>query len=139
MNGFLEAYIAGMAVALEENIQRLPEYQNKIKALNERLISQLGGVEFIRNGGNNVTDNILSLSFPHQSGEALLHKLDLMGVMVSTGSACDSKETQVSHVLKAIDLPNDLAEGTIRISLSKDNEIEEMDIIAKKIKKSCAL
>lgn len=36
----------------------------------------------------------------------LLHRLDLMGIMVSTGSACDSKNTKISHVLQAIDVDN---------------------------------
>lgn len=133
------AYIAGMAVALDENIEKLNENQLKIKELRKRLISQLRVLSFSINGSENGIDNILSLSFPNQSGEAMLHKLDLLGVMISTGSACDSKETQVSHVIKAIHLPDDLAEGTIRISLSSDNTLDEMDTIAEKIKRCCNL
>ena len=56
-----------------------------------------------------------------------MHRLDLKGICVSTGSACDSKETQISHVLKAIGLEEMLAKGTIRISLSKYNT--EQDVI----------
>lgn len=132
-------YIAGMAVALEDNIRELEDNQRKVKLLKERLVSNLKGLEFVVNGDGHTIDSLLSLSFPHQSGEALLHKLDLMGVIVSTGSACDSKETQVSHVLKAIKLSDDLAKGTIRISLSKDNSLEEIDRIADTIKKCCKI
>ena len=56
-----------------------------------------------------------------------MHILDLRGIAVSTGAACDSKNTQVSHVLKAIGLPDDAAKGTIRISLDKENT-EEADV-----------
>lgn len=60
----------------------------------------------------------------------LLHRLDLMGIMVSTGSACDSKNTQVSHVLRAIRAHMDYAVGTIRISLGKNNTKEDAEKIA---------
>lgn len=132
-------YIAGMAVALEDNIRELEDNQRKVKLLKERLVSKLKGLEFVINGDGHTIENILSLSFLHQSGEAMLHKLDLMGVIVSTGSACDSKETQISHVLKAIKISEELAEGTIRVSLSSDNSIEEIDRIAEKIKICCQI
>ena len=60
-----------------------------------------------------------------------------MGILVSTGSACDSKKTQVSHVLQAISLPNDIARSTIRISFSKDNTEEEVRDIVQALKKIC--
>ena len=52
------------------------------------------------------------------------------GIMVSTGSACDSKNTRISHVLRAIGVDEDYALGTIRISLGKDNTREEAKKIA---------
>ena len=60
----------------------------------------------------------------------LLHRLDLMGVCVSTGAACDTKRTEISHVLKAIGLEERYAKGTIRISFGKDNTEEDCDVIA---------
>ena len=54
---------------------------------------------------------------------------------VSTGSACDSVNTQISHVLKAICLDETLARGTIRLSLSKNNNVEEVETIAKALRK----
>ena len=62
-----------------------------------------------------------------------MHRLDLMGICVSTGSACDSKNTQISHVIKAIGIPEEYAKGTIRISLGKDNSVEDVDEIANAI------
>ena len=52
--------------------------------------------------------------------------LDLLGICISTGSACDSKETKISHVLRAIKLEDRFARGTIRISLDKDNTEEDV-------------
>lgn len=63
-------------------------------------------------------------------GEMLLHRLDLKGICVSTGSACDSKRTQVSHVLQAINLVSDYAMGTIRVSLGRLNTIDDAVTIA---------
>lgn len=123
------ASIMGMATALEENVTSVSENEVYLSHLEEILISKLidSGVLFYRNGaGNHIRGNI-SLSFPDQSGEAIMHRLDLKGICVSTGSACDSQNTQVSHVLKAIGLDETLAKGTIRISLGKYNT--EQDVI----------
>lgn len=68
---------------------------------------------------------IMSISFPGRDGEQLLHRLDLKGIMISTGAACDSVNTQISHVLSALDMDESVAKGTIRISLSKDNTEDE--------------
>ena len=78
---------------------------------------------------------MLSLSFPGYDGEAILHRMDLMGICISTGSACDSKRTVISHVLQAIKLPEEDAKGTIRISLGVENTEEEMDHVAVALKR----
>ena len=60
----------------------------------------------------------------------IMHRLDLMRIQISTGSACDSVNTQISHVLKALKLNDDAAKGTIRISLGKHNTEEDVEAIA---------
>ncbi len=70
-----------------------------------------------------------SLSFSGADGEAILHRMDLMGICISTGSACNSVNEEISHVLKAIRLNEKLAGGTIRISLGKNNTAEDVDSI----------
>ncbi len=92
------------------------------------------GIFFIRNGAIEHIPGNISLSFPNLSGETLLHRLDLQGISVSTGSACDSRDVRISHVLEAIGLEEKTAKGTIRISLGKNNTVDEAIIIAKKIK-----
>lgn len=128
------AAIVGMAVALKNNCDNIIKNQEYIKQLEEALLSKLeeSSVEFVRNGINQIPGNI-SLSFKKCSGEAILHRLDLRGIEISTGSACDSVNTQVSHVIKAIGVPKEYAEGTIRISLGKDNTVDDAKIIAEEL------
>jgi len=75
----------------------------------------------------------LNLSFKGADGEMLMHRLDLMGTAVATGSACDSKDAVLSHVIRAIAVPQEYAYGTIRVTLGMDNTPEQMDRIAHQI------
>ncbi len=127
------ASIVGMATALKKNCQNMVATNNKLLYLTERLLRGLteAGVDFIRNGSENGIPGNISLSFYDCEGETLLHRLDLMGICVSTGSACDNVNTQISHVLQAIRVPEKFAKGTIRISLGRDNTKEEVDQIIK--------
>ena len=89
------------------------------------------GIVYCRNGNGTFLPGVISLSFPGYSGEAILHRMDLMNIAFSTGSACNSVSTEISHVLKAIRLDEITAKGTIRISLGKDNTEEDVrDIVS---------
>lgn len=92
-------------------------------------------IDFIRNGSNNHVPGNINLSIRGMSGEMLLHRLDLMGICISTGSACDSVNTEISHVIKAIGVPSEYSEGTIRISFGRDNTEEDAIMIAKVLAK----
>ena len=126
------ASIVGMATALKKNCELLHTTNDCLLSLERQLITALdaSGIEFRQNGSQTHIPGNISLSFPDRDGEALLHRLDLMGICVSTGSACDSRNTQISHVLQAIGLEERYAKGTIRISLGKDNTVSEVDFIA---------
>lgn len=131
------ASIVGMAVALKKNCSQIKENQQKLLNFEKILFQTLQnngiveGIDYIRNGDltNHIPGNI-SLSFRNFEGETLLHRMDLMGIAISTGSACDSVNTQLSHVLKAVEIPSEFQYGTIRISLSKYNTEEEVVTIA---------
>ena len=132
------ASIVGMAYALKKNCDEIEKNTSKVKELEKDLLDLLGvsnNKEIIKNGGNNTLPGTISLSFKNQNGEAMLHRLDLKGICVSTGSACDGKDTNISHVLKAIKLDEKYANGTIRISLSKNNTKDEIMIIYEEIKR----
>lgn len=131
------AGIVGMAVALKQNCDHLQENNRHIEALEFELISRLNaaGVGYIRNGGENRLPGFISLSFIDMDGEAILHRMDLSGICVSTGSACNSVSTEISHVLKAIRLTDKYAKGTVRISLGKENSQDDVETISQVIRK----
>jgi cysteine desulfurase len=126
------ASIVGMATALKENCDGINDHCASICALENRLLSSLSNANicFIRNGGENTLPGLISLSFAGADGEAILHRMDLSGICIATGSACNSKNTEVSHVLEAINLDDLFAKGTIRISIGKQNSVTDIDAIA---------
>lgn len=131
------ASIVGMAVALKKNTDNIFKNMEKVKELESRLLKGLRnrGVTFVRNGGNNTLPGLVSLSFDGHDAEAILHRLDLMGISISTGSACNGRRTEVSHVLKTIGLRDSLSKGTIRVSLGKNNTRDDVDAIVKGLDK----
>jgi cysteine desulfurase len=118
------ASIVGTAVALRRHVEHLDSnmaHLRKLESIVKSVITE--GVLKARFNGHpeRHLPGLLSLSLPNMEAEGLLHILDLKGVAVSTGAACNSKETVLSHVLRAIRLPVPHASGTIRISFSRDN------------------
>ena len=125
------ASIVGMAAALKTNLDLLDKNQQHILKLEKQLLARLdeSGVTYRCNCGESKLPGLLSLSFPNKDGEAILHRMDLRGISISTGSACNSVNTEVSHVLKAIHLAENYAKGTIRISLGKNNTQQDVENI----------
>ena len=131
------ASIVGMAAALKTNSDLLDKNQLHILNLEKQLLARLdeSGVVYRCNCVESKLPGLLSLSFPDKDGEAILHRMDLMGISISTGSACDSVNAEISHVLKAIHLAENYAKGTIRISLGKNNTQEDVEnIVASLVK-----
>ncbi|MBQ9922700.1 MAG: cysteine desulfurase NifS, partial [Clostridia bacterium] len=60
--------------------------------------------------------------------------LDIMGICVSTGSACSTASLDPSHVLLAIGLPHEVAHGSLRLSIDENNTFEECDYIIESVK-----
>ena len=129
--------IVGMAVALKKNCDIIETEKKHLHMLEEELIARLyqKKLQFIRNGSKNHLPGIVNLSFRDSEGEMILHRMDLMGICISTGSACDSINNQISHVIEAIHVPEEYATGTIRISFGKDNSIEDVKIIVEALAK----
>lgn len=130
------ANIVGMAVALKKNNEKINENATYLNRLTKLLLEKLSGsgVDYVVNGDFNRLPGNINISIQNQDGEALLHRLDIKGIIVSTGSACSSGRTELSHVIKAIGTPKKYATGTIRITLSKDNTIDDVLMIAEAIK-----
>lgn len=135
------ASIVGMATALRGNCEALEANAAHQKKMERALLSGLDSarITYVRNGGDRTLPGLLSLSFPGADAEAILHRMDLMGISISTGSACTSERTEISHVLKAIRLDERHAEGTIRISLGRRNSLEDVQAIVAALKKILAI
>lgn len=127
------AGIVAMAIALQNNCKNMQTSINKMLQMEDIILTILNNekIDYIRNGSSNRLPGNLNLSIKDTEGEMILHRLDLKGISISTGSACDSVNTKVSHVIESIGVPPDYANGTIRISLGKSNTIDEAVIIAK--------
>lgn len=129
------ASIVAMATALKKNCDEMQQTTEKLRAMEHDFLKILraAGIDFIRNGAEKRVPGSISISIRGASGEMLLHRLDLKGISISTGSACDSVNAQISHVIKAIGVPQEYAEGTIRLSFGRDNKVEDATEVAKAI------
>ena len=127
--------IVAMAVALKNNCSEMGKVTAKLKRMESIFFQTLdqANVDYIKNGSDNKVPGNISLSIKGVSGEMLFHRLDLKKIYISTGSACDSQNPQISHVIKAIGVPSDYAEGTIRVSFGKNNEESDAYIVASSI------
>ena len=77
--------------------------------------------------------NTSNVSFENTNGEAILARLDELGIYVSTGSACASAEHTASPVLQAMNVPYSYATGSIRLSLCRFNTADEIEIVAENL------
>lgn len=128
------AAIVGMTAALRKNNDILDQNTAHVMALEKLFLSEMdkAGINYIRNGCNTLP-GLLSLSFPGHSGETILHRMDLKGICISTGSACNGSSDEISHVLQALQLHEKVVKGTIRISLGKNNTKEEVHILVQSL------
>ncbi len=123
------AGIAGMAAALEESCASMEADAAYVKSLREQLRKGLLDIPGCRWNGDVLRrlPGNANVSFSGVKGESLLLMLDMRGICVSSGSACTSGAVDPSHVLKAIGLSDDEANGSLRISLDRENTREEID------------
>ena len=126
------AEIVGMSKALELIYKNFENHNNKIKELRDYYIekvqnnivdSKLNGDRINRLPGN------ANMSFKNINAEELLFELDDKGICASAGSACSSGSTSPSHVLTAIGLPLEWANGTLRVTIGMNNTKEEVDYL----------
>ena len=130
--------IMGLGKAVEMQQACGPDQLEKMRVLREAMVRYLKeNIEDMRvNGPENGCPYVLSLSFKGVRGEVLLHSLEAQHIYVSTGSACSSHKKEKQHVLKAIGLPEEYKEGTIRVSFSMMTTEEEVLEAAKAIEKA---
>jgi cysteine desulfurase len=122
--------IVGLGRAAELAAAELKEESARLSVLRDKLIE---GVKKrfsrVRLTGHPVTrlPNLASFCFEFIEGESMLLSLDMKGVAASSGSACTSGSLEPSHVLLAMGIPPEVAHGSIRLSLGRDNTEEDVD------------
>ena len=129
------AGIVGMAEALDITVKNLTKYNKKEKMLRDYLYnilnSEIEGVIINGDKQNRISSN-LNISINGVDSSELMIFLDMNGICASGGSACNSSQKELSHVLKAIGQEN----TALRITLSSENTIYDMDKIAYVLKRS---
>ena len=124
-----------MAQAFDEACGNMEKNEQYISSLRDRLIEGLSDVPHsVVNGDieNRLPGNV-NMCFEGIEGESLLLLLDMKGIAASSGSACTSGSLDPSHVLLAIGLPHEVAHGSLRLTLSEENTVEEIDYIIKEV------
>ncbi len=122
--------LAGLGVAADLASRTLHEHASRFATLRDRLEAGiLGGVSGAVVNGDCArrVPNTSNISFDGIEAESLLIALDLEGIAVSTGSACSSGTLEPSHVLRAMGLPHQRVQSSIRFSLGAGNTVEQID------------
>ncbi len=99
----------------------------------KRVLEEIPYVKLNGHPTDRLSNNV-NFSFRFVEGESLLIMLDQKGICASSGSACTSGSLDPSHVLLAIGLPHEIAHGSVRLTLSKDNTMEEVDYVVDSLK-----
>ena len=129
--------IVGMEKAVELAFADMEERTGKERELRDYLIKRIKEeVPYCRLNGDSEKrlPNNVNYSFRFIEGESLLIMLDMKGICASSGSACTSGSLDPSHVLLSIGLPHEIAHGSLRLTVSDENTMEEMDIVVEAIK-----
>jgi len=124
--------IVGLGKAAEIAKEEMESGREHLWTLTEKLSSGIQEkIEFVRQNGHpeQRLPNTLNFSFQFIEGEGLILSLDMHGISVSTGSACTSGSLEPSHVLTAMGLSAEIAHGSLRFSLGRDNTEEEIDYV----------
>lgn len=127
--------VKAMTVALSDAIAEMPKVSAKLAKLQTKLISGLSNIPHCALNGDRTArlPGNVSFCFEGIEGESLLLLLDDEGICASSGSACTSGSLDPSHVLLAIGRVHDVAHGSLRLSLSRDNTEKEVDYMLEKI------
>ena len=131
------AGIVGLGEAINLADKNLEKHQSKMTNLRnyffEGILKNFKDVKINGDLSNRLPGNA-NLSFKNINGNKILLDLDKYGICISTGSACSSSSNNASHVLKAIKVPKDYINGSIRVTIGKNNTKEEVDYLLEKLK-----
>ena len=128
-----------LAMAIQMAAINLDQKDKHVRDLRSRLLDDLTAqkINYKILSPENGVPHILMIAFPGLRGETLLHALEECEIYVSTGAACSSRRNNTNPVLKAMGVPAAISDCTIRISLNRENTLEEMHETALAIAESC--
>ncbi|MCM1215354.1 MAG: cysteine desulfurase NifS [Lachnospiraceae bacterium] len=129
--------IVGMGTAAARAAASMEERAAKEAAIRDHLIGRIEAeIPYCRLNGHRTKrlPGNVNFSFRFVEGESVLIMLDMKGICGSSGSACTSGSLDPSHVLLAIGLKHEEAHGSLRLSLSEENTMEEADIVVEELK-----
>lgn len=128
--------IVGFGAAVERAQRIMEEKTEKELELRDYLMKRMEEIPYCRLNGHPTKrlPNNVNVSFAFIEGESLLIMLDMKGICASSGSACTSGSLDPSHVLLAIGLKHEEAHGSLRLTLSEENTMEEMDTVVEAVK-----
>ena len=131
------AGIVGLAAAVklaDETLEERADYEIKLRDhLIDRVLKEIPYARLNGHKSDRLPNNA-NFCFRFIEGESLLILLDRMGICASSGSACTSGSLDPSHVLLAIGLPHEIAHGSLRLTLSEETTMEEIDYTVDKLK-----
>ena len=129
--------IVGYGKAAEIAAKTMKERTAKEIEIRDHMINRiLTEIPYVRLNGDKVKrlPNNVNVSIQFIEGESLLLMLDNFGICASSGSACTSGSLDPSHVLLAIGLPHEIAHGSLRMTLSEETTMEDVDFVVDKLK-----
>lgn len=121
---------------LEENNEKIREIK---KYIAERVLAEIPDTFINGDSIEKASPYVLNIGFMGLRSEVLLHALEAEGIYVSAGSACNSKKKVRSSVLSAMGKSDEEIEGSIRLSFSKFNTMEEAEYTVEKLKEQASL
>jgi cysteine desulfurase len=128
--------IVGLAKAIELSEQRLDKDARYLTGLRDTMISKItNGISncYLSGHPTKRLPNNVNMRFSFVEGESIMLMLDTKGVAVSTGSACSSGSLEPSHVLTALNIPPVEIHGNLRITLGRENTMEEVDYVVENL------
>ena len=135
------ASIVGLGKAIELATANIAAHNTQLSLVRDRLIDRiLTEIPYTRLNGHRTQrlPGNCNISFQFIEGESLLLSLDIKGIAASSGSACTSGSLDPSHVLLAIGLPHEIAHGSLRLSLSEENTLDQADKVVDALKEIVA-
>ncbi|SEB12575.1 cysteine desulfurase [Thiothrix caldifontis] len=124
------ASIVALGKAAEMALEHMEHENICVRAMRDRLKEGLLAAIpncFVTGDPDNCLPNTLNIAFEYIEGEAILLMLNKQGIAASSGSACTSGSLEPSHVMRAMGIPYTAAHGTIRFSLSRYNNMPEIE------------